>query len=41
MLIQYPNLWAYTRDVYQSPGVADTVDLYHINKHYWVCIIHF
>jgi putative glutathione S-transferase len=24
---EYPNLWAYTRDLYQMPGVAETVDL--------------
>jgi putative glutathione S-transferase len=23
----YPNLWGYVRDIYQLPGVADTVDL--------------
>ena len=26
-LIDYPNLWAYTREIYQMPGIADTVDL--------------
>ncbi len=25
-LVDYPNLWAYTRDLYQQPGIADTVD---------------
>ena len=25
-LIDYPNLWAYARDIYQTPGVAGTVD---------------
>lgn len=25
-LVEYPNLWAYTRDLYQMPGVAQTVD---------------
>lgn len=33
-LIEYPNTWAYTRDLYQLPGVADTVDREHIIKHY-------
>lgn len=33
-LIEYPNTWAYTRDLYQIPGVADTVDREHIIKHY-------
>ncbi len=33
-LIDYPNLWAYTRDLYQHPGVAATVRLDHIVRHY-------
>lgn len=33
-LRDYPNLWGYTRDVYQHPGVAETVDLGHIKQHY-------
>lgn len=31
----YPNLWGYTRDLYQVPGVAGTVDLDHIKQHYY------
>ena len=34
-LIDYPNLWAYTRDLYQQPGVAETVNMEHIRKHYY------
>ena len=34
-LADYPNLWAYTRDLYQHPGVAATVDLDHIKRHYY------
>ena len=26
-LVDYPNLWAYTRELYQWPGVAETVEL--------------
>jgi glutathionyl-hydroquinone reductase len=26
-VVDYPNLWAYTRDLYQQPGVAETVVL--------------
>jgi glutathionyl-hydroquinone reductase len=26
-LIDYPNLWAYTRELYQMPGIAETVDI--------------
>ena len=29
-LIDYPNLWGYTRDLYQWPGVRETVDFRHI-----------
>jgi putative glutathione S-transferase len=34
-LVDYPNLWAYTRDLYQVPGVADTVHMNHIKAHYY------
>ncbi len=34
-LADYPNLWAYTRDIYQWPGVAETVDMMHIRRHYY------
>lgn len=34
-LIDYPNLWAYTRELYQIPGVADTVNMDHIKYHYF------
>jgi len=33
-LIDYPNLWAYTRELYQRPGVAGTVGMQHIVRHY-------
>lgn len=33
-LVDYPNLWAYTRELYQVPGVADTVGMEHIVRHY-------
>ena len=33
-LRDYPNLWAYTRELYQWPGVADTVHFDHIVRHY-------
>lgn len=35
-IIDYPNLWAYTRDIYQLPGVAATVNLAHIKRHYYM-----
>jgi len=34
-VIDYKNLWAYTRDIYQVPGVAATVNLAHIKRHYY------
>src|SRR3546814_15768386 len=34
-LVDYPNLWSYTRELYQVPGVADTVNLHHIKHHYY------
>lgn len=34
-LLDYPNLWAYTRELYQIPGIADTVNMDHIKYHYF------
>ncbi len=34
-LIDYPNLWAYTRELYQVPGIAETVNMEHIKFHYF------
>ena len=33
-IVDYPNLWAYTRELYQWAGVADTVNMDHIVRHY-------
>ena len=33
-IVDYPNLWAYTRELYQWPGVAETIHLDHITRHY-------
>ncbi|SHG87249.1 glutathione S-transferase family protein [Cognatishimia maritima] len=33
-IVDYPNLWAYTRDLFQTPGVAETVNMPHIVRHY-------
>lgn len=33
-IVDYPNLWAYTRELYQIPGVAGTVNFDHIVRHY-------
>lgn len=34
-LVDYPNLWSYTRELYQWPGIAATVDFEHIKQHYY------
>ena len=34
-IVDYPNLWGYVRDLYQYPGVAETVDFGHIKEHYY------
>ncbi len=34
-IVDYPNLWAFTRELYQVPGVRDTVDMHHIKQHYY------
>jgi len=34
-LMDYTNLWAYTRELYQVPGIAETVNMDHIKTHYF------
>lgn len=34
-LVDYPNLWQYTKRIYNLPGIADTVDFDHIKTHYY------
>jgi putative glutathione S-transferase len=34
-LVDYPNLWDYTRELYRRPGIAATVDFAHIKRHYY------
>ncbi len=34
-LAEDPVLWAYARDLYQTPGFGDTVDFDHIKRHYY------
>lgn len=34
-LVDYPNLWGFTRELYQWPRVAGTVSLQHIKEHYY------
>ena len=34
-LIDYPNLWNYTKRIYNMPGISETVNFDHIKKHYY------
>lgn len=34
-IADYPNLSGFLREIYQMPGVADTVDMDHIRQHYF------
>ncbi|RZT83202.1 putative glutathione S-transferase [Micromonospora violae] len=34
-LTEMPVLWAYARDLFQTPGFGDTVDFDHIKRHYY------
>ncbi|HEV7883660.1 MAG TPA: glutathione S-transferase family protein [Solirubrobacteraceae bacterium] len=34
-IVDYPHLSAYLRDLYQTPGIAETVDMDHIKRHYY------
>jgi putative glutathione S-transferase len=34
-VVDYPNLWPYTRELFQVPGVAETVHMDHIKEHYY------
>ena len=35
-IADYKHLWAYTRDIFQLPGVAPTVNFQHIKRHYYM-----
>ncbi|MEI6352253.1 MAG: glutathione S-transferase family protein [Verrucomicrobiota bacterium] len=35
-IIDYSNLDAYLRDLYQQPGIASTVNFDHIKRHYYI-----
>ena len=34
-LVDHPNLFAYARELYQWPGIADTVSVWHTRHGYW------
>jgi len=35
MIIEYPNMWNYVKDIYQQDGIKDIVDFTHIKKGYY------
>jgi glutathionyl-hydroquinone reductase len=35
-ILDYPNLQGYLMDLYQQPGISDTVNFDHIKRHYYV-----
>ena len=34
-IADYPNLWGFTRELYQWPGVRETTNFQHIKRHYY------
>jgi len=34
-ITEYDQLWGYLRDIYQTPGVAETTNMAHIKEHYY------
>lgn len=34
-IVDFPNLWAYARELYQWPGIADQIHFDHIKRHYY------
>ncbi|HEY0422948.1 MAG TPA: glutathione S-transferase family protein [Rhodopila sp.] len=35
-IVDYKSLWAFTRDMFQLPGIAETVNFTHIKRHYYM-----
>lgn len=35
-IVDYPNLFGYLKDLYQTGGIAETVNFDHIKRHYYV-----
>jgi putative glutathione S-transferase len=35
-LIEFPALWGYARDLFQTPGFGDTIDFVQTKQHYYV-----
>lgn len=34
-ITEYPNLWNYTKDLYQTPGFKEACNLVHVKQHYY------
>jgi glutathionyl-hydroquinone reductase len=34
-LVDYPNLWGFARELFQQPGIAETLDLAEVKEHYY------
>jgi putative glutathione S-transferase len=34
-IVDYPNLFGYLKDLYQTDGIAQTVNFDHIKRHYY------
>lgn len=34
-IVDYPNLWGYVRELYQMPGIENTINFSHIKQHYY------
>jgi putative glutathione S-transferase len=34
-LVDHPNVWGYTRELYQRPGIGETVEMEQIKRHYY------
>lgn len=32
---EYPNLFNYTKDLFQTPGIGESVNMWHIKNHYY------
>lgn len=39
-LREYPSLWGYTRELYQWPGIAETINLPQTTEHYYASHLH-
>ena len=39
-IADYPNLSNWLREIYQWPGIAETVDFTHIKNHYYACLLY-